>query len=277
MMRDLPPDPPERAPCRKQPHHPSLQKKEPPMPQERVMYDVGPFGMRQMLECASNLRASAANATSMEDAADSIIASLYGSFVDRATKTPCMALARLYKTHPYGDLPPDLKEFARSVFPEVKLTDATRCMTLLASRGETPAWSSRHESKGHRAIPLPSVDMVEQIPMIAQLVRQLGLQIASVVSPTPSLILDETESTFNVFHVTQALGSPFIPAQESFVVPYQIASVLGFGGLLPDGDMFACILFSKAPIGRDIADLFQAVALNVKLSILPFVGGRVFH
>ena len=51
--------------------------------------------------------------------------------------------------------------------------------------------------------------------------------------------------TYNVFHVPEAFDNPLIPAQEDFVLPYRIKSVLGFGGLLPSGDIFAVILFLK--------------------------------
>jgi hypothetical protein len=232
--------------------------------------------MSQMIECGVNLRASARDATSMEEAAARIVALLYEELVQGETKAPCLVLARLYKTHPYGRLPLDLQEFARSVFPDHTLTDQTRCLTLLATCGVEPAWRSRRSSRGHKAIPLPSVGVVEQLPMIAQLVRQLGLDVAEVVSPRPSLILDMQQRSFNVFHVPEALGSPFIPAQKDFVERHGVRSVLGFGGALHDGDIFACILFSRAAITRDVAGLFHTVALNVRLSLLPFVGGQVF-
>ena len=81
--------------------------------------------------------------------------------------------------------------------------------------------------------------------MVAQLIHQFGLPTASVLAPDPAIMLDLEQRTFNVFHVQQALGSPFIPAQANFVVPYGIASVLGFGGVLPAGDLVAVLLFAR--------------------------------
>lgn len=240
------------------------------------MYDFGHFGISQMIQCGANLRLSAKDATSMEEAAERIIALLYESLVHGEAKAPSLVLARLYKTHSYGRLPLDLQEFARSVFPDQTLTDETRCLTLLATRGADPAWGSRRTSQRHKAIPLPSVEIVEQLPMIAQLIRQLGLDLAEVVSPSPSVILNMQQRSFNVFHVPEALGSPFIPAQKDFVERHGVRSVLGFGGVFHDGDVFACILFSRAVITRDVAGLFHTMALNTKLSLLPFVDGRVF-
>jgi hypothetical protein len=111
--------------------------------------------------------------------------------------------------------------------------------------------------------------------MIAQLIRQLGVEISALLSET-GLVIDATQHTFNVFYVGEAVGSPVIPAQQEFVIPYGVHSVLGFGGVMPSGELFATILFSKTTIPRDVADLFKTLALNVKVALLPFVGNRVF-
>ena len=106
--------------------------------------------------------------------------------------------------------------------------------------------------------------------MICNLIKQLGLEVSMVVKSDPKLILDMEQKTFNVFHVPEALGSPYIPAQKEFVIPYGIKSVLGFGGLLPSGDIFTTILFLKIPISREFAELFTTLSLNVKIALLPF-------
>ena len=59
--------------------------------------------------------------------------------------------------------------------------------------------------------------------------------------------------------------------------PYGVKSALGFGGMLPSGGLFAVILFSRAPISRETAALFQTVALNAKLAVLPFAAGPIFR
>ena len=56
-----------------------------------------------------------------------------------------------------------------------------QCLTLMATVGENPEWNSRKNSAGHKAIPLPSAEFVAQIPMIAQLIGQFGLDPSMVV------------------------------------------------------------------------------------------------
>jgi hypothetical protein len=184
----------------------------------------------------------------------------------------------MYKTHAFGELPAPLQTFASGVFGEAEeLKPTTKCLTLMATAGDIAAWNERATSSGHKAIPLPSAQVVAQLPMVAQLVRQLGIEVTSLLAADTSFLVDAEQKTYNVFYVPDAEGSPFIPAQEQFVLPYRVRSVIGFGGILHTGDLFAVIMFSKVPIVRNTAEMFKTLALNVKMAVLPFANGPVFR
>ena len=70
-----------------------------------------------------------------------------------------------------------------------------------------------------------------------------------------------------VFFVPDAEGSPFIPAQEEFVQPCGIRSVLGWGGVLHRGELFAVILFTRVMVPEQSAERFRYVALDVKAAL----------
>ena len=212
----------------------------------------------------------------MEEAAQRMAGALHDSLRTPDLARPACALVRLFVTLPYAELQPDLREAARAALRAADAPPAMKCLTLLGTAGEEPRWNRRHTSAGHKALPLASVEGIARSPMIAQLIRQLGVEAATLVAPDANFIVDRSQHTFNVFHVPAAKGSPHIPAQDDFVVPYRIESVLGFGGLFPTGDLFAMILFAKCPVQRETADLFKTLALNVKVALLPFVGRRVF-
>ncbi len=55
--------------------------------------------------------------------------------------------------------------------------------------------------------------------MISQLICQLGLDIGTVLKPDPAVVIDLEQKTFNVFHVPEAQGSPFVPAQADSSFP----------------------------------------------------------
>jgi len=95
-----------------------------------------------------------------------------------------------------------------------------KCLTLMATVGATASWSSRLLSRGHRAIPLPSPEIVEKAPMISQLIKEFGLELTSVLQPSAEVVKDLAGKRHGVFHVENAVGSPYIPAQEEFVLRY---------------------------------------------------------
>ena len=118
--------------------------------------------------------------------------------------------------------------------------------------------------------------MVEQFPMVSQLVKQFGLGLSAVVEPEPTLLIASEQVSFNVFYIPEALGSPYIPAQEEFVIRHGIKSVLGVGGLLPSEELFAVIIFSNVSIPETTAEMFKTLALNIKMAVLPFSEEDVF-
>lgn len=238
------------------------------------VYDLSNFTLSDMTRCGGELRKLGAGASSMEETAGRIVRALFNDLRDG--DSPACALVRFFVTVPYAELEPELQDFARGLLGAEPGSRTLRCLTLLGTAGEIPAWNSRQTSVGHRALPLASAESVARSPMIAQLIRQLGVEIGLLVDPAPGLLVDVDQHTFNVFHVPVAEGCPYIPAQREFVLPYGVRSVVGFGGLLPPGELFATILFSKCRVSRAVAELFKTLALNVKVAVLPFAGRRIF-
>ena len=234
------------------------------------MYDMTKFTLRDMTSCGTALRTLGEGAQSLEEVAKRIVHYLYEHLLDPQTGERACALVRFYKTHPFGSLNDDLQRFARRILRGQPESPAMRCLTLMATIGEQPEWNATETSVGHQAIPLPSPEIVSQVPMIANLIKQFGLEIDAVLTPDPYFLMELEQRTYNVFHVSQAVGSSYIPAQREFVIPFGIHSVLGFGGMLPSGNLFVVILFSKAHIPRETADLFKPLSLSVKLTVLPF-------
>lgn len=242
------------------------------------MYDLMNFTQDDMHNCAIALRSTNSDAKSMEEVANRVVRYLYENCVDQQTGSPACALVRLFKTHPYEKLPPELQEAARGIVKGAPIAPATKCLTLMATAGEEPQWNSRDGSTGHKAIPLVDEDFVKNIPMISRLIQQFGLEISSVLKPMPELLIDserKIHSTF-IFHVPTALGSEHIPAQKEFVIPYQVKSILGFGGLLPSGNLFVIIMFAKTWVPEQTASLFKWISTYTWIPITAFDGGAVF-
>lgn len=240
------------------------------------MYNLTTFTLEEMTTCGSVLRKLGAGATSMEEVANRIVRHLYDHFVEPQSGERVCVLVRLFKTHPYDKLDGTLAQCVQEILGGVPKTPTTMCLTLLATAGVRPGWNDRHRSSSYRAWPLTGLNINAQYPMFAQLIKQFEVDLDTVIQPDAALLVDLEHKTFNVFHVADAVGSPYIPAQANFVIPLGIRSVLGFGGILPTGDLFTVVLFAKVHIPRATAEAFKTLALNVKMALLPFVEATIF-
>ncbi|MEA2685794.1 MAG: phosphoserine phosphatase RsbU/P [Actinomycetota bacterium] len=237
----------------------------------------GPFGGGNLLQCSTTMRAVADGATSMEEAATSVVSHLRSQFVDKETGDSALPLVRFYLTQRIDELEPALQDFARAAATSEEYAGpGVVCLTLLATAGEEPGWNDRRASVAHKAIPLPSVEAVHRLPMVSRLIEDIGIDPRHLVDPDPALFHDMEERAYDVFLVPEARDCPHLPDQDGFVIPYGIRSVVGFGGALPDGAFFVVVLFSRVPIPASTRDGFAAVALSVKLAVLGQVGGGVF-
>lgn len=239
------------------------------------MYGFGHFSLRDMTDCSAALRKLGTGARTEEEVAARTVSYLYDSIREEKTGDRACVLVRLFRTHRLGELDPELANFAGAQLGGQPPHPQMKCLVLLGTAGVEPEWNRRELSASHRAIPLPSPEFVRQFPMIARLFSQFGLELQELFRPDPSLLMDMTQTSFNVFYVPEAVGSPYVPAQDSFVIRRAVSSVLGFGGLLPKGDLFAVIIFSRVHIPRTTAEMFKPLALSVKVALLSATGSRL--
>jgi hypothetical protein len=222
-----------------------------------------------MIECSSELRRLGASAASFEQATGRMVRHLYdnlhaGEGGERAT-----TLVRAFRALPYSRLDGERQELARIALGREEPDASTLCLLLVATAGDRREWNSARSSVRHRVIPLPKAGRWS--PMVARLVRDLGVDTRQ--ARDPALFVDLLERTCNVFHVAEARNSPYVPDQEEFVQRYDIASVLGFGGIVAPMDLYVMILFSKVPVPRGGANLFRAVSHSVRRVLQPFAAG----
>lgn len=195
-----------------------------------------------------------------EEASQRIVESLYQSFVD---ERPYLSLVRIYRLCAYDELAPELQSMTTEDTPYV--------MALTGTYGEEEAWCNRHYSQGHKLIPVKPSTVRSQIPMFEKmLVDSMGVDL-DVLYETGDPVAATKGGLSGLFHVPVAEHSPVIPAQEGFVIPYGIESVVGFGGIMAGTasryTMYVLYAFSKQPINYEAAARFQ--------EIQPFIGAAL--
>ncbi len=239
------------------------------------MYDLARFSLHDIIECGTALRRLSLEAQRMEEVAARIVAYLYTSLGDKRTGQKACALVRFFKTCPYSELDDDCRRYAEDVLGRAPASSTMKCFTLMGTAGDRPEWNTKENSRQYKSIPLASAQFIAQFPMFSQLLKQFGVAFPAQPIGNSNLLIDSEATTYNVFYVPEAVGSPFVPVQQEFVMRFGIRSVLGFGGILPSQELFAVILFSKVYIPKETADLFRTLALSVKLAVLPFDGPNV--
>lgn len=231
------------------------------------MYRFDSFQLADMVSCGTDIRRIGTDALTVEETGDRTVRYLYDKFrMDGGERA--LVLVRLFKTRTFDELDASLKKTALNLVPDAHRSNA-RFLCLISSVGACSQWNNPEQSKGHRIIPIGSEEMQIRSPMIAHLFSQFGLNVRpSEPCNVDSIVLEPEQRTFNVFYVPDASGCSFIPAQEEFVRPFGIKSVLGFGSMLNRGSLFAFVLFSRVFISRETAHMFNPLALSAKNALI---------
>lgn len=245
------------------------------------MHDLGDFSLRDMAECTARVRRLGHGAGSMEEAASRIVTYLYEDLTDHRSGRRACALVRFYKTHPYGLLDAGRRRFAEARFTGEPAAPDARWLTLLATTGDEPAWRSVGASRDHQAMPFATVGDAARVPRMVRLVEQLGIDPglggagpASSRSSANAAAIDFPPD--DVVHESAATVGAGLPLDDAFARSHRVRSILGFGGLLPAGDLFVVVLFTRVAIGAAARDLFKTLALAVKVGVMSFERGPVF-
>jgi hypothetical protein len=198
-----------------------------------------------------------------------------------------IALARLFATFPMRGLPVEnrafVEEMARSANVSDQIAEETLVLSLLGTRGDSPEWNDRRQSKGHVGIPLVSSRFVDRIPMISRLLKQLGAGLDWIDRKDTDIVSETFGSLSGVFHVKDAAsevdteGRKIIPAQD-FVQASGVKSVIGIGGCyMGTSVFFAIILFLREVVEHLVAERFMLQSNLFKTATLNLVDdGRIF-
>src|SRR5512135_1639022 len=98
-----------------------------------AMLDFSRFSLSNMVETGTALRSVGDGAGTMEEVADRIVKAIDDRFRIPGTGEPACVLVRLFKTHPYRDLPAELQTIAREQMAPCVPSPRTRCLTLLGT------------------------------------------------------------------------------------------------------------------------------------------------
>jgi PAS domain S-box-containing protein len=227
--------------------------------------DLTRFRLRDAVACGASLRRISKGCEYLEDSAQLISEYFYEQLRDQHTGKRQIVLAQAFKSHLFSRLPEDLQAFARESVKYASTPDEFQCLSLLGTAGAEPEWNSRHEAIAHKAIHL--IGDLAKLPMLSALIVGLAWQ----ADNRGTRGRDET-----CVLVEDARNNPAFPMQETLVIPYEVKSVISFGCVLGNQDLFYIVLFTNIVMGKESAEMFRAVGLSVKLGAMA-LQNRVFR
>jgi two-component system, NtrC family, sensor kinase len=201
---------------------------------------------------------------SFEEAAQQCVTRLFEEF-RQDSHTPSFALVRVYRLCTYDELLPELQANVDS--------QRERWMALMGTVGIESAWCDRQQSQGHKALNLGA----DQSPMVSAAIYQIGLDLG-IDLPNLEIELPVPEATLltRYFHIPQALGSKYIPAQTPFVQPYNIQSVVGVGSAFVSNSAYLLLAFSKVEISVEAAQNFAQLAPFMSTLLATYDQGKIW-
>lgn len=184
---------------------------------------------------------------SHEQVSQYIVEQLYQEFLTDDGQ-PQLALVRIFRLTDVDDLPQRVRALVSA--------DEREVMALTGTWGIEEAWQHRSRSEGHQAVPISAIAIPDKIPMFQSVLAQLGIDIEHFYR-TQELIAVGDRPYQGTFFIPDATV-PAIPAQEGFVRPYDIQSLVGFGGFMgSEGTiMYLLYAFSQVPVSQKAAQAF---------------------
>lgn len=214
------------------------------------------------------MRQQVATAESLEAAATIIGRNMYEELSESTV------LVRTYALVPYREVPEDVRSFVDTLVQTAgtsvgAVQPTTPVLSLLASYGARVEWQDRRQSRAHKGIPLVSAGFVDAIPMLARLLKELGIDLAWL-DDAPEVLTRSLVGGFNgLFFVDDARAVRdakrrlVIPAAD-FVETEGVRSVFGMGGFYPNGTMIVTIVFTRELLKRTTVDRFASLVSMLK-------------
>jgi hypothetical protein len=183
-----------------------------------------------------------------------------------------IVLARVFAVLPLAALPQAERSFAKRLTGDAGgLTDATKILSLLGTRGREAAWNERLSSESHLAIPLLNATSVRAAPMVAKLLSDLDVDLQALDDGRPIVTRQMLGGRNGVFYVPEAAssvdsaGRHIVPAHD-FVAKHGIRTVFGMGGAYVDGTLAVMVVFCDEALERAVVDRFASFISSFKMA-----------
>ncbi|MEO1645323.1 MAG: hypothetical protein AAFR67_09060 [Chloroflexota bacterium] len=125
------------------------------------------------------------------------------------------------------------------------------------------------QSVGHRLLPAGAFET----PMLKAAFEQIGVRKSE---DDDNAFIMPAAYMSDFFHVEKAAGSNYIVAQDEFVKPYGIQSVVGIGSSFASRAFYLMLAFATKPIDADNAKKFAVLSPHVSTLLASYANRDTF-
>ena len=204
---------------------------------------------------------------------------LFSQLIDSLALVRIFATVRFYELSGFERM--KCIEHAAAHGADRGLTGKTNVLSLMGTRGAREQWNDRRESRDHLGIPLVSASFTESIPMIATLMKEIGIGTDWIDIEEPHIIVHNRGRTAGMFYVddartaVDAKGRLVVPAQQ-FVETENLKTVFGVGGAYPNGTFISIVFFTRMTLTRLDIERFLPLVHAFKAGTMKIVSARSF-
>jgi hypothetical protein len=228
----------------------------------------------------NSIEATARSGATLQSVAQACAEDVYKRYRDS------LVLFRIYATVTYSETPQRVQQFARGIADAQGVTAMLQpgsiVLSLLGTAGLEPNWNDRLRSQGHLGIPLVNAGFVENLPMVASLMKDMGFGLEWLDRQDSSIVVKEVGRMARVFFVpdarttVDAQGRKVVPASD-FVDANGVRTVFGLGGAYLDGTFLAMIFFTREVLEKQHAESFLPAINMIKVGTMDTVlGHKIF-
>jgi hypothetical protein len=215
------------------------------------------------------------NAEAFDSAAQNIIEAIYEEYQES------MVLARLYATIPLEKLPVTNQNFVNALVATKQASDLLKMQTpvlsLLGTYGVETEWNDRRNSRTHTGYPLISEDFVEGIPMMASLLKELGMSLDWFAPPKDDIASKSVSRIVGEFYVADAKTAldhkdRYIISAQDFVANHNVKTVFGLGSVNVISRTFiVTIFFTRHEITRQKVAQFMPLMSGINTAVSKLI------
>ena len=229
------------------------------------MVDLRHFSLGDMTRMGRDLRDLGVNAGNMENVSQQIVNYMQSALIDAETKEPACMMSNLYMS-----CPNEIEPFHPTPHQNGQALEESWQLMLMATAGLPANDQTNKASLVPPILPMLSAQSVAQYPIWETILTQMGMPVDYLVQKDRRFALELATTSFNLILIPNFKDKPELFQSEARYIFQQVETLFGLGGMLPSGQLFVLLMFSKIAVHDEMIELFQPLALSLKLAFLPY-------